>query len=335
MEKPFEDALADLRISGSVLLHECYAPPWAIDVPDEAQLRTVLKLDRSKRVVPFHLVRKGQFSLHVNQGAPVVVNTHDVAICPGGLAHRMAFGNAKQAAALGQILAGSGPPPASGHAPDTTELLCGVFILQAAPLNPLLSALPPVLMVATSGTEADPMLARAADMLALELTRSSRGAGFTASRLLEIFCAEAIHAFRRQGGNHPPGWFRGLNDPKIAQALGLIHADADAPWSVAKLADAVALSPSRFAARFRESMGEAVLTYITRWRMNLACRMLTDTDASMTEIALHVGYESTPSFARAFKSEVGQSPGSWRTAQRCSPSGKSQNPSQCAIKNSA
>ncbi|MDD5033902.1 MAG: AraC family transcriptional regulator [Methylococcaceae bacterium] len=316
MEKPFEDALADLRISGYALLHEYYVPPWAVDVPDEAKLKALLKLDRSKRVVPFHLVRKGRFSLQMNPGAPVEVNTHDLAICPSGLAHRMAFGNVKQATTLEQILAGSKPPSASSHTPDTTELLCGVFILQAAPLNPLLSALPPILTVATSGAGADPMLACAADMLALEMTRSSRGTGFTASRLLEIFCAEAIQAFRHQGGPHQPGWFRGLNDPKIGQALGLIHADAGAPWSVAKLADVVALSPSRFAARFKESMGEAVLTYITRWRMNLACRMLTETDISIAEIAHQVGYEATSSFARAFKAEVGQTPGTWRTAQR-------------------
>lgn len=316
MDKPFEDALADLRISGSALLHECYGYPWAIDVPDEAKLRALLKVDRFKRVVPFHLVRRGRFNLHVNQGAPVEVNTHEVAICLSGSAHHMAFGKTKHATSLEQILAGSGPPPASDDAPDTTELFCGVFILQAAPLNPLLSALPPLLTVATSGAEADPMLASAADMLALEMTRSSRGTGFTASRLLEIFCAEAIQAFRRRGGNHPPGWFRGLNDPKIAQALSLIHVEAGAPWSVAKLAKAVALSPSRFAARFRESMGEAVLTYITRWRMNLACRMLMDTDASIAEIARHVGYEATPSFARAFKAEVGRSPGNWRITQR-------------------
>ena len=316
MEKPFEDALADLRISGSALLHECYAPPWAIEVPDQVKLRTILKLDHTKRVVPFHLVRKGQFSLQVEQGAPVNVYTHEVAICPGGSAHRMAYGEAKTTVALEQILAGPRLPHASPHVPDTTELLCGVFVLQAAPLNPLWSALPAVLTVATTGAQADPMLTLAADMLALELTRPSRGAGFTASRLLEIFCAEAIRAYWRCGGNHPPGWFRGLNDPKIALALGFIHAQAGAPWSVAKLADAVALSPSRFAARFRETMDEAVMTYITRWRMNLACRMLIDTDASIAEIAHHVGYEAAPSFARTFKAEIGQAPGNWRTTQR-------------------
>jgi hypothetical protein len=30
---PFNDALEDLRISGSVLLHETYPPPWASTCP--------------------------------------------------------------------------------------------------------------------------------------------------------------------------------------------------------------------------------------------------------------------------------------------------------------
>ncbi|QFY42005.1 AraC family transcriptional regulator [Candidatus Methylospira mobilis] len=316
MDKPFEDALADLRISGSALLHRCYAPPWAIDLPEQAQIKALLKLDRSKRVVPFHLVRKGEFSLQMEQDAPVTVRTHEVVICPGGAAHRMTFGSPDQAVTLEQVISGSEPAPGAPDAPDTTELLCGVFMLQAAPLNPLWSALPPVLTVATAGPQADPMLALAADMLTLELSRPSRGEGFTASRLLEIFCAEAIRAYWRRGGNHPPGWFRGLNDPKIAQALWFIHAEAGAPWSVAKLADAVALSPSRFAARFRETMNEAVMTYITRWRMNLACRMLIDSNVSIAEIAHRLGYEAAPSFTRTFKAELGHAPGYWRTTQR-------------------
>jgi AraC-like DNA-binding protein len=316
MDKPFEDALADLRISGSALLHKCYAPPWAIDLPEQAQIKALLQLDPSKRIVPFHLVRKGEFNLQLEQEAPVRVRTHEVIICPGGGAHRMVFGSPDRSVTLEQIISGLEPALGAPDAPDTTELLCGVFMLQAAPLNPLWSALPPLLTVATAGAQADPMLTLAADMLTLELSRPSRGTGFTASRLLEIFCAEAIRAYWRHGGNHPPGWFRGLNDPRIAQALGIIHAEAGAPWSVAKLADAVALSPSRFAARFRETMNEAVMTYISRWRMNLACRMLVDSDVSIAEIAHRLGYEAAPSFARAFKAELGHAPGYWRTIRK-------------------
>ena len=73
------------------------------------------------------------------------------------------------------------------------------------------------------------------------------------------------------------------------------------------------MSPSRFAARFRERTGKSVMSYVANWRMNVACRLLRETDDGIAEISSRIGYADVASFSRAFKALVGQSPSGWRS----------------------
>jgi len=315
---PFEDALAALRISGSVLLHEVYRPPWAIEVPDEAALQRLIGVSSDVRVLPFHLVRQGSFVLQHEGLAPTEIETHDVVICAGGNRHRMAYGAKAKAVSLGDILAGQtalprAEPIAKGQ--KCTELICGVFLLRSVPLNPMLAALPPVLKLRTAGEDASPLLTRVAESLGDELAQGQRSS-FTSLRLLEVFCAAAINQHRKSNGRQMPGWFRALDDPKIGHAMARIHQSPGASWTVAALAMTVAMSPSRFAARFRETTGQSVMSYVANWRMSVACRLLRETNQTLPGIAAAIGYQDTAAFSRAFKSLVGQSPSHWRHDER-------------------
>lgn len=312
MSTPFNDALDDLRISGNVLLHERYAPPWAIDIPSETVLRAALDAERDERIVPFHLVRAGAFDLHHEAAAPQCVETHDVAICPSGAPHRMSAGAHATPVSLTDVLAGRSPA-AGSDGPDATELICGVFRLRCAPLNPLLGALPRVLKVGTSGIGVDPLLDHAVAMLGLEVAKGP--SSFVAARLLEIFFAEAIRAYGRGQGAATSGWFKAIDDPRIGIALARLHQELGAAWTVAALAGTAAMSPSRFAARFREVTGRSAMSYVSHWRMSVACQRLRDSDDSLETIAKTVGYQDLASFSRAFKSIVGQSPARWRARQ--------------------
>ncbi|MDX2205822.1 MAG: AraC family transcriptional regulator [Hyphomicrobiaceae bacterium] len=315
---PFDDALEDLRISGSVLLYETYLPPWAIDVPDEAFLKRLLDVGTATRVLPFHLVRRGAFHLSQEGHELARVEADEIAICPAGLAHRMALGAGAKPVLMTDVLQGRNP----GRDPATvedrsggTELICGVFQMRSTPMNPMLAALPPVLTVKTTGADANPLLAHAAQMLGLEVANGRRGS-FTALRLLEVFCAEAIRSYRERQGAARPGWFKALDDARIGPAIEQIHRRPGAPWTVAMLADTVAMSPSRFAARFRETTGESAMSYVASWRMNVACRALQESDDGLQEIAASVGYQDVAAFSRAFKEIVGDSPSRWRAGRR-------------------
>ena len=95
-------------------------------------------------------------------------------------------------------------------------------------------------------------------------------------------------------------------------ALALMHAQVAHPWTVAELAARVGLSRSGFSARFTELVGEPPLQYLARWRAARAAELLRGTSEPVSTIAERVGYESTPSFNKAFKRWQGTSPGAYR-----------------------
>ena len=76
------------------------------------------------------------------------------------------------------------------------------------------------------------------------------------------------------------------------------------------------MSRSAFAGRFTELVGEPVMQYVTRWRMQVALDWLQHDDVPITDLAARLGYESEAAFSRAFKRKVGISPG---TARRSPP----------------
>jgi AraC-like DNA-binding protein len=311
---PLDDALEDLRITGTVLLQESYPAPWAVSIPDEARLRELLGVRNDVRVMPFHLARRRAFDLQLRGEAPVRVSAPEVVICLKGQAHRLSNGQRGKVVPFERILAGGVGSSAREGVGQVTEMICGVFMTRCTPLNPLQHALPSILKISTGDASLSPALAGTANLLSSELDRGSRD-GFTVARLLEVFCAEAIRAYQRGEGALTPGWFRGLSDPKVANAIAQVHGNPAKDWTVELLATSAALSPSRFAARFRDTIGVSVMSYVAGWRINIACRLLRDTDMPLSVIAHQIGYESLPSFSRAFKARVGTPPAVWRARQ--------------------
>ncbi len=65
---------------------------------------------------------------------------------------------------------------------------------------------------------------------------------------------------------------------------------------------------------FAQLVGDSPLQYLARWRIARAAELLRDTDDKVATIATRVGYESLPSFTRAFKRWQQTSPGAFRRA---------------------
>jgi AraC-like DNA-binding protein len=95
--------------------------------------------------------------------------------------------------------------------------------------------------------------------------------------------------------------------------LSLIHEHPQKSWSVAGLARQVAQSRPTFARRFAELVGETPVAYLTRWRMCLATKLLTETELSLEEVAARIGYETAAAFSKAFRRSYGDAPGRFRS----------------------
>ncbi|MBI3774654.1 MAG: AraC family transcriptional regulator [Gammaproteobacteria bacterium] len=309
------DALSSLRISGSLLLREDYAPPWAIAIPNAERLATLMAVKPGTRAVAFHMVEFGHCEITVAGGDPIVIAAGEMVVCFAGVAHRIAQGKRAKTVPVETLLGGGANesrPGALGRARGAS-LLCGVFLLGDTMLNPLFAALPPLLHASVSRPGEFHNLAGVARLLAQEIDRKPLGGGYVVERLLEVLCAEIIQAHVETGSN--AGWLRGIKDPVIGRALAAIHSRPGADWSVQRLAQRVAMSPSRFAASFAATLNESPMAYIAKWRMNLACRLLSGTPRTVSQIAAEVGYENVAAFNRAFKKHVGIPPATWRGAR--------------------
>jgi AraC-like DNA-binding protein len=84
------------------------------------------------------------------------------------------------------------------------------------------------------------------------------------------------------------------------------------PLNLDALAQQVHLSRFHLLRAFRQVYGETPHAYLTRLRMTRAKELLTATDLSVTDVCLHVGYESLGSFSASFRRYVGHSPYNYR-----------------------
>ena len=81
------------------------------------------------------------------------------------------------------------------------------------------------------------------------------------------------------------------------------------------MAREVGLSRSAFAERFAHYLGVGPIQYLTRWRLQLAARLLERPGVAEARVAEEAGYESEAAFNRAFKKLTGSPPAAWRRSR--------------------
>ena len=127
-----------------------------------------------------------------------------------------------------------------------------------------------------------------------------------------LFRSLLIYVGRMPTAVPMPRWGRPLRDARVERAVELLNADIAKRWTVERLARAVGLSRPVFARRFQRGLGLSPMRYLTQQRMQRAASLLLQSDSSLAEVAVHVGYRSEFAFNRAFKREFQLPPGVYR-----------------------
>lgn len=99
---------------------------------------------------------------------------------------------------------------------------------------------------------------------------------------------------------------------RLLRARDAMDRDFAKTLDVPDLARIAFMSPAHFSRRFRATFGETPHRYLQRRRIERACAMLRDTDATVTAIALAVGFDSLGTFSRTFAQIIGRSPTKYR-----------------------
>jgi AraC-like DNA-binding protein len=302
------DALTDildlLRVRGAVMAHIRANAPWGLRLPRATG-------------ATFHAVTAGACWVRVPGRAPRELLPGDTVLLPTGVAHVIASQTTGPARAWDRVAKAQARSPTGeivlAGSGRSTHLICAAYEYDHEVVHPLLALLPPMLFV--SGTESS----RARNTLQLlhdELTAPSAGSAIIVNRLIDVLFVHVVRAW--VAGEHDRGrsWLLALRDPSIARALAVLHADPAAAWTVDRLAREISLSRATLTRHFTALVGEPPLTYLTRWRMELAARQLRETNDAVGAIAHRVGYTSEFAFSRAFSRLRGRPPGRYRVEVR-------------------
>lgn len=324
------DVLAVAQVDSALMATFDARAPWGVSLP-------------SRQGAYFHAVVAGTcwFAAHLPDGPsnPRQLTPGDLVLLPGGIPHELSSeppGPTRAAlrpftADLKRSLIGPDGDLVIQGPGARARVLCAGYSYHSK-VHPVLGLLPSVLHVATAQPDAGPWVRGVLDLLAHE-ARGNTGAGSetAAVRLLDILLLYVLRAWldaqpgvvseAPDGGDRAvvSSWLTGLRDPLTARALSVMHARPAEAWTLDALAAALHTSRATLARRFRSQVGEPPLTYLARWRMELAAARLRTSTVPVATIAREVGYTSEYAFNRAFTRIQGSSPGRYRRGSRSQP----------------
>ncbi|MGF7031797.1 AraC-like DNA-binding protein [Paenibacillus mucilaginosus] len=102
----------------------------------------------------------------------------------------------------------------------------------------------------------------------------------------------------------------------VQQIIQLMEEELSGNIGLQQIADSIRMSTSSVSSLFKQQTGCSVYEYLTRLRIDRACRLLMETDRKVGDIAPLVGYQNETSFIRSFRKVKGMTPGKYREVSR-------------------
>ncbi len=312
----FSDILSGLKLNGALYFSAEFSAPWCFSSPPATALAGLLALGKPHLVI-YHFLMEGHARVTLADGQSVELQPGDVVILPHGDPHQMTSGKGATAAfqssaILSKIESRDLSPLQAGGGGDTARFACGYMACDPDIGRPILSGLPSIFKVNIRTDRSGEWLENSILHLVEEAASERVGSAAMLAKLSEALFVDTLRRFVAGLPEQQVGWLAGARDPIVGKSLGLLHSRVAHPWTIAGLADAVGISRSGLVERFTRYLCEPPMTYLTRWRLQLAARLLERTPRGVAEIAAEVGYESEAAFNRAFKREFRQPPGKYR-----------------------
>lgn len=237
-----------------------------------------------------HLLRQGRLGVTGAGGRRTVIDEPSVLFFPRPTAHWL-----------------------DGDEQPCAELVCATVEFGLGEENPLLQALPPLLVVPLARL---PALGLVQQLLFAEASGQRCGHDAAVNRLVEVLMIQLLrHTIEQR--IVPDGLMAGLADARLHKALSAVHAEPGRDWTLASMAAEAGLSRARFAALFAQLIGVPPGEYVTRWRLGLA-RTLLRRGLPLKQVAVEVGYANASALGRIFSQRLGCSPAAWQRADSAS-----------------
>src|SRR5262245_48585828 len=315
----FSEILSGVKLNGAVFFTAEFSAPWGFSSPASNKL-TEMIAPGAEHLVLYHLVIEGGAVIELADGQSTELKPGDIVIFPQGDAHHMSSKGAKRPfpnyGINAKVKTRDLSPLHAGGGGEISRFVCGYMTCDPHLCRPLLNGLPPVLVVNVRTDRSGHWLESSVLHLVEEAASGRVGSEAMLAKLSEALFVDTLRRYIASLPEQQVGWLAGTRDPIVGKSLSLLHGRIAHPWTIAGLAEEVGISRSALVERFTRYLSEPPMTYLTRWRLQLAARSLEKTSRGVAEIAADVGYESEAAFNRAFKREFGQPPGRYRSDRR-------------------
>ncbi|CAA0112399.1 RCS-specific HTH-type transcriptional activator RclR [BD1-7 clade bacterium] len=230
-----------------------------------------------------HFLKAGSMTLVTDQGHEIHLNQASVIFIPSGSHHRI------------QV-----------KEPEDAELVCANIAFQPRHKAALVDHLPKFIVVPV---DQDPRVSEAARWIFEEAFDEVFGRKIVIDRLCDIFMVQILrHVI--ENGTVEMGLFAASSHPRLAPLMKQLQESPQMEWTVDSMAEATAMSRSKFAALFKDSVGQAPMEYVTDLRLAMAQGLL-EKNRPVGLVANEVGYENASSLSRVFKKRFGVTPKQW------------------------
>ncbi len=311
---PLSDVLRAVRLNGAFFYLVEAAEPWSVAADAACELVPRVLPD-VEHLISYHILLEGSAWGGLAGEPQVPLHPGDVIVFPHGDPYFMSSIEGERvnlqrvgtapARYPGTVVLG----PAEGC---NTRFVCGFLGCDMRPYNPLLASLPRRLLA--QGV-ASGWLAQFPRQVVDESRAGRVGSETMLTRMAELLFIEVVRRYVEELPPRESGWLAGLKDTVVGPALVQLHERPHHPWALTELARTIASSRTVLAERFTQLVGIPPMTYLARWRLQLAAERLLHSSSKVAAIGSSVGYGSEAAFSRAFKRETGMSPAAWRRAR--------------------
>jgi AraC-like DNA-binding protein len=314
------DVLKTVRLTGATYFDVVARAPWVAEQPPREMILPRI-LPGAEHLIAYHVVTEGRCFTNIIGEEPFEAEAGEVIVFTRGDPHVLSSSPGMRADPFAEEnLNGANRLPFivnyGDRGPVAAKFVCGFLACDAQPFNPLLNNLPRVIKAgdprARGGAQDGDWLSQFFRLAMSEAAARRAGGESVLARVSELMFIEVV---RRHLESLPPertGWLAGLRDSFVGKALSVMHGDPARGWTIEELAREAGLSRSVLAERFVAFVGMPPMSYLGKWRMQIAAGLLSGGNANMATIAAEVGYGSEAAFSRAFKKMAGVPPSAWR-----------------------
>ncbi len=320
------DALSELlraiHLSGTAYIDAELSASWAIQTPDSAEIAQRLA-PGGGRIIPYHMIVKGACVVQIDGYEPITLEAGEVVVIPHGDVHVLSSKSKVPPlrftadTVVEMIRRDAVSRVKHGRDGDRTRLVCGFFACDKTLSDYLILPLPRMFKFRVRGDSTAALLPHAISQS--EDTPddvANPGAQAVLCKLSELLFVDAVRSYAETLTHENAGWLSGIKDRYVSHALALMHQQPCHDWTLDTLAHELGTSRTTLADHFVRHMGRSPMQYLSEWRLRLAADALAGSDHAIKRISADAGFNSTTAFSRAFKRELGVSPGEWRRGDR-------------------